>query len=483
MNANLKRLPMLAVSLITAVILAYGSYLTFEGQLSIGSFIAYNSIFITVGQSMFALTALLPYVLSARTSFQRLQEAMDWQPDVEDGGTRELPPIRREIALRDLSFSYVPGATVLQHLDLAIPATGYTSIVGSSGSGKSTLLQLLLRFEDPGSGTVTYDGEDIRSFSYGSLVKQTATVFQDSILFHGSIRDNIRIGKPEADDREVEEAARAAGIHDTIVGFPDGYDTEIRNQGDHLSGGQRQRIALARALIRKPAILFLDEATTALDPVTERSVNETILSLARSRAIISVTHRLTYASLSDRIVVLDQGKVAELGSHGELIERDGLYRSMWDKQQGFQLSERGGSVQIDSDRLGRLSFFQGLEPEALREISRLFVTEKFEAGVRIVEQGEEGDKFYILVRGKVEVFRETETGESGRLAVLEDGDHFGEIALMHDIPRTASIRTLLPCLALSLSRDNFHPLMHRFPTIRAVLEQSLQARQPRRDLR
>lgn len=480
-SSNLNRLPMLAISILTAVILAYGSYLTFDGTLSIGEFIAYNSIFFTVGQSMFGVAAVLPYFLWARTSLERLQQVMEWQPDVAERGVRELPSVRSDIALRDVTFAYVPGEPVLERFNLDIPLNGYTSIVGSSGSGKSTLLQLMLRFADPESGEVTYDGQDIREARYATLLRQVGVVFQDSILFHATIRDNILVGKPDATEAEIEEAARAAGIHETIVGFREGYDTFVRNQGDNLSGGQRQRVALARALLRDPNVLFLDEATSALDPDTERSVNETILSLGRSRAIISVTHRLAYAAMSDRIIVIDRGSVAESGSHEQLMERDGLYRRMWDKQQGFVLDKGGGSAQVQSDRLRKLPFFQGIEQGALEQISGLFVTEKFETGTTVVEQGDNGDKFYLIARGKVEVVVATDAGERRKVAVLEDGDHFGEISLMQHIPRTASVVTATSCLLLSLSYDHFHPLMMCFPTIREGLEATLQTRLQRRD--
>lgn len=480
-NTNLNRLPMLAVSILTAIILGYGSYLTFEGNLSIGSFIAYNSIFITVGQSMFGITAVLPYLLSAKTSLRRVEQLMTCQPDVAELGNRELPFVRQSIALKDVSFAYVPGEPVLRHLHLDIPVHGgYTSIVGASGSGKSTVLQLLLRFADPNSGTVTYDGQNIREVRYDSLLRQIGVVFQDSILFHASIRDNILVGKPDATMEEIEEAARAAGIHETITGFSKGYDTIVRNQGDNLSGGQRQRIALARALLRKPNILFLDEATSALDPDTERAVNETIWSLARSIAIVSVTHRLAYAAQSDRIIVLSQGAVAESGSHEELMKRDGPYRRMWDKQQGFVLSKYDGDARVESERLRKLPFFQGIDFDTLQRISRLFVTEKFEAGAFVVEQGDQGDKFYLIARGKVEVVVVAdETGKRNKVAVLEDGDHFGEIALMHHIPRTASIVTLTSCLLLSLSYEHFQPLMTQYPSIREGLEATLRTRMQR----
>lgn len=480
-HANLSRMPLLAIAVLTAIILGYGGYLAFQDRLTIGTFIAFNSVFVTVGQSLFGVTRLLPRILSARTSLQRLKEVLDWQPDVIEQGTRELPIVRDRITLRQTSFSYGPsGQPALQELNLDIPAAGFTSIVGASGSGKSTLLQLLMRFEDPTSGSVLFDGMDIRDCTYPSLLRNIGVVFQDSILFNGTIRDNIRIGKPDAGERDVVEAATAAGVHGTIAGFPDGYDTLVHNQGDSLSGGQRQRLALARALIRKPRLLFLDEATSALDPETEREVNETILSLSRSCAVISVTHRLAYAAGSDRIIVLDRGKAAESGTHGELMARNGPYRRMWDKQQGFALS-KGGGAQVDGQRVGRLPFFEGLDADELQQISRMFMTERFAPGARIVEQDDPGDKFYILVRGKVEVvLRDPKSGERRKVAVLEDGDHFGEIALLHDVPRTASIAAVTACVCLSLSGEDFRPFISRHPEIRDRLERTIRVRNERR---
>lgn len=474
-GANVTRLPMLAISLLTAVNLAYGSYLTFDGTLSIGDFMAYNSVFFTVGSSLFGVAAAMPHLLSARTSLERLREVMDWQPDVIERGEQELPALRHSVALHDVTFSYKPGVPVLKRFSLDIPASGYTSIVGASGSGKSTVLQLLLRFADPDEGAVAFDGRDIRDARYDSLLRQVGVVFQDSVLFHATIRENIAIGRPDATEADIVAAASAAGIHDTIAGFREGYDTVVRNQGDNLSGGQRQRIALARALLREPRLLFLDEATSALDPESERAVNETIMLLARDRAIVSVTHRLAYAAISDRIVVLDRGEAAEIGTHEQLMARGGVYRHLWEKQQGFVLTG-GGYARVQAERLRRLPFFRGVEPDALEQIARLFVAESFDTGVAVVEQGDAGDKFYLIARGKVEVLIEDQTGERRRVAVLEDGDHFGEIALMQHIPRTASIVTLTPCLLLSLSYDHFHPLMTRFPAMREALEATLQLR-------
>ncbi|MBB6672231.1 cyclic nucleotide-binding domain-containing protein [Cohnella nanjingensis] len=185
---------------------------------------------------------------------------------------------------------------------------------------------------------------------------------------------------------------------------------------------------------------------------------------------------MAFVAESDRIFVLEQGRVAESGTHGQLMASQGLYRRMWDKQHGFALS-KSGHAQVEGSRLGRLPFFREIEPIALQEISRLFVTERFEAGVPVVEQGEEGDKFYIIVRGKVDVVVGAE--ERKKVAVLEDGDHFGEIALMHNVPRTASIVTQSPCICLALEREDFLPLLTRFPSICESLEHSLRIRNQR----
>ncbi|MDF2724373.1 MAG: putative multidrug export ATP-binding/permease protein [Paenibacillus sp.] len=474
-GSNLNRLPVLGVSILTAVILAYGSYLTFEGSLTIGEFIAFNSVFVIVGHSMFGIAAVLPTFLAARTSLQRLNQAMEWVPEVDELGVLELPPVRSGIALRDVSFAYVPGEPVLSRLNHDIPVGRYTSIVGPSGSGKSTVLQLLMRFADPDGGAVLYDGHDAREIKFASLLGQMGVVFQDSILLHDTIRDNIRAGMPDAEDAEIEEAARLAGVHEAIAGFRQGYDTVVHNQGENLSGGQRQRIALARALLRDPNLLFLDEATSALDPDTERAVNETIISLKGGRSIISVTHRLSYAAMSDHIIVLDQGEIAESGTHEQLMEQNGLYLRMWEKQQGFVLDKDGVRAHVHAQRLRGLPFFDGIEQEALEQIAGLFVMVSIEAGMPVVEQGDRGDKFYLIARGKVDVYKAAAAGRH-KVATLSDGDHFGEIALMYHVPRTATIITATPCLLLSLSYDHFHPLMEKFPSIREVLEATIKLR-------
>jgi ATP-binding cassette subfamily B protein len=478
-DSHLHRLPALALSLVHAFILGYGGYLTFSGKLSLGNYLTFNGLFMTVAHSLTILISVTPGIISGRVSLARVNELLDYKPRVEQNDhAPQLPAISTGIHFDNVAFSYTPGLPVLKKLQFTIPAKGYTVIVGSSGAGKSTMLQLMLRFVDPDQGKVCYDGADIRYVNYSSLLKQTGIVFQDTFLLNTTIRDNICIGHSEASEQEIMEAARLAEIHDTIERFPNGYDSKVQHQGGSLSGGQRQRIAIARALLKKPRLLLLDEATSALDPDLESAVNETITKLAQAhgQAVISVTHRLKNASRADRILVLHQGEIAESGTHEQLLENNGVYRRMWDKQTGFSYSGNGSDATVDGTRLGQLPFFAGLDRQALQEIAALFVVEKVSAMQRVVNEGEDGDKFYIIVRGKVEVTKWMKDGEDRRVAILEDGDHFGEIALLRSVPRTASIRAMTPCVLLTISGDHFIPLMAKYPNIRELLESTLRQR-------
>ncbi|MDF2720838.1 MAG: putative multidrug export ATP-binding/permease protein [Paenibacillus sp.] len=478
-DSHLHRFPALALSLVHTLILGYGGYLTFSGKLSLGNFLAFNSLFMIVSHSLTILISVTPGIISGRVSLARVNELLDYKPRVElNDHAPQLPAISTGIHFDNVTFSYTPGLPVLKKLQFTIPAKGYTVIVGASGAGKSTMLQLMLRFADPDEGKVCYDGADIRYVDYSSLLKQTGIVFQDTFLLNTTIRDNICVGHSEASEQEIIEAARLAEIHDTIERFPNGYDSQVQHQGGSLSGGQRQRIAIARALLKKPRLLFLDEATSALDPDLESAVNDTITKLARSHglAVISVTHRLKYASQADRILVLHQGEIAESGTHEQLLQKNGVYSRMWNKQTGFSYSGNGSDATVDGTRLGQLPFFVGLDRQALQDIAAQFVVEKVSAMQRVVNEGEDGDKFYIIVRGKVEVTKWMKDGEDRRVAILEDGDHFGEIALLRSVPRTASIRAMTPCVLLAISGDHFIPLMVKYPKIRELLESTLRQR-------
>jgi ATP-binding cassette subfamily B protein len=235
-------------------------------------------------------------------------------------------------------------------------------------------------------------------------------------------------------------------------------------------------VAIARALLRDPTLLVLDEATSALDPGTETAVNETLIRLARGRTVVTVTHRLSQVVKADTIFVMDQGRLAEAGTHAELLARGGLYRSMWEKQSGFSLTQGGDWAEIDAAWLARLPVLGCLEPGMMEGVAKAFVTEQYPANRFVIHEGDPGDRFYIIVRGRVEVLRNQEGEEPRQIAVLQDGDHFGEIALLRNVPRTASVRTLTPCVMVALPRGQFANLVGSSPQMRQRLEALLSER-------
>jgi ATP-binding cassette subfamily B protein len=272
---------------------------------------------------------------------KRIDEVLAQTPQIVDApGARRLPRLQREIRVADVTFSYNGGPAQLDHVDLTIPAGAWIALVGPSGSGKTTLLRLLLRLYEVGTGGILFDGHDVRIVTQESLRAQMAIVFQEPILFNASIRENICLGKLNATDEEIKAAARVAEIHDFIVSLPHGYETSIGELGNQLSGGERQRIAIARALVRDPAVLLLDEPTSALDATTEAALAATIAKLAHTRTVITVTHRLAAVQHADKIHVLDHGRIVEQGMHRDLVARDGLYAELWRTQQREQHRER-----------------------------------------------------------------------------------------------------------------------------------------------
>jgi ATP-binding cassette subfamily B protein len=243
-----------------------------------------------------------------------------------------LPKFQSCIRFESLAFGYHAHHRNLHDLSFQIDAGSSVAFVGPSGCGKSTILNLLMRFYDPTSGHVTYDGHDISLVTQASLRSDIGVVFQDTILFNTTIRENIRMGKLDASDAKVEAAARQAEMHEFITKLPQGYATLVGERGGRLSGGQRQRIAIARAILRDPRILVLDEPTSALDSETEAAINRTLERLGKGRTVVSVSHRLSAVANCDRIFVLDGGSLVESGSHSELVARNGLYARLWANQ-------------------------------------------------------------------------------------------------------------------------------------------------------
>jgi ATP-binding cassette subfamily B protein len=309
-----------AVLLLHLLILGFGAWLAFGKQITIGTLVTFESVFWELSYNIGFIGEFLPGVMESAGAIEHMEELLEEESGVEDeAGAPDLPRMAHEIRFDDVCFSYTGDRLQLKKLNLRIPRGAKVGIVGPSGSGKSTVLSLILRLYDPASGRVTIDGHDLRDVTLGSLREQIGVVFQESFLFNASIRENIRLGKPGATDTEVEAAARAAEIHDYIQSLPQGYDTHAGERGGLMSGGQRQRIAIARAIIRNPAILVLDEATSALDPATENAILTTLDRLAAGRTMIFATHRLACLERADSVFELKNGKVAASGKPQEAL--------------------------------------------------------------------------------------------------------------------------------------------------------------------
>jgi ATP-binding cassette subfamily B protein len=337
----------IGVLLLQVVVIGAGAYLALAGALSPGTLVAVMSLLSQITRDAYTLSKkVAPSLLKAAGGLRRVDELLAERPEVgERPGAPPLPRLSAALRFSGVDFSYEGDAAshpAVSGLSFTIAAGQRVAFVGPSGSGKSTVLRLILRFHDPAAGALTLDGHDLRDVSLSSLRAQIGVMFQDAFLLHLSIRENIRLGRPEASDQDVEAAARAAEIHEQVLRLPRGYDTLAGEMGGLLSGGQRQRIALARAILRDPVLLLLDEATAALDPETEGQVLATLERLSRGRTVISVTHRLASARGADRIFVMDRGRLVEEGRHEELLERGGLYAQLWQAQhQGQGRDARG----------------------------------------------------------------------------------------------------------------------------------------------
>ena len=318
------------IALFNIVVLGVGGYLIYRSELDpvlLVTFTLYVSSFVTPVKR---LASFAEQYIVGMAGFTRFCEIMDIEPDIQDAPDAvELTNVQGDIRFEDVTFAYDGDRDVLTHVDLSIEHGKTVAFVGPSGGGKTTLCHLIPRFYEPRSGCVRIDGRDIRTVTLSSLRRNVGIVQQDVFLFAGSVMDNIRYGRIGATDEEVVEAARRARIHEEILTFPEGYETQVGERGIMLSGGQKQRISIARLFLKNPPILILDEATSALDSVTEADIQHSFEELAEGRTTLVIAHRLSTVQHADEIVVIDEHGIRERGTHEALLAKNGVYATLY----------------------------------------------------------------------------------------------------------------------------------------------------------
>ena len=318
-----------------AIVMWYGATQVLAGVLTTGDVVVFFAYVTNLYSPMKALSRLSSSFARAGVAAERIAEVMRVRSEVvEARGARAAPRFAGRIEFGEVSFEYTGGQPVLSHIDLLVEPGTTVAIVGATGAGKSTLVSLIPRLYDPAAGAVCIDGEDIRRYTVQSLRDQISLVLQDSLLFSGTIRENIAFGRPDASDEEICHAARTANAEEFILPLPDGYDTVVAERGSTLSGGQKQRIAIARAILRDAPILILDEPTSGLDAASERTVLDALQVAAAGRTTLTIAHRLKTVRFADRIIVLERGRIVEAGTHAELLRRRGRYASLCELQFG-----------------------------------------------------------------------------------------------------------------------------------------------------
>ena len=333
-----------------ALVYFYGGYLVMQGDMSLGTLVAFATLLVRLYQPMSQLASVHVEIMGALALFERIFEYLDIEPDVAES-KHAVPlrtPARGHIAFHGLGFQYLPERWALRDVSFAAKPGQLVALVGPSGAGKTTATYLIPRLYDVTEGSVTVDGVDVRDLKLHSLRSQMGIVTQETYLFNASVRDNLRYARDEASDREILDACRVARFDDVVERMPEGLDTVVGERGYRLSGGEKQRLAIARVLLKDPRILVLDEATSSLDSQTELYIQEAMKPLMEGRTTVAIAHRLSTVLAADQILVLDDGRLVEAGTHAELIAKDGLYATLYEIQFKPQLTGGVGASLVES---------------------------------------------------------------------------------------------------------------------------------------
>ncbi len=327
---------MICFSVATVLVLYNGGNMVLGGELEIGYLQTVTGYIMQILMSAMMIGMAVLQYTRAQASIRRVFEVLDAQSAITDGGETSLPAPQGRVEFRDVSFRYQTegaGEDVLKHINLTVEPGEFVAIVGGTGTGKSSLVNLIPRFYDVHSGKVLVDGLDVRDYPLDGLRGRIGMVLQNNVLFSGTIRENLLWGNENATEEELIQAAKDAQAYDFIMSFPEGFDTYLEQGGVNVSGGQKQRLCIARAMVRKPAVLILDDSTSAVDSATEGRIRESFRQNLKGTTVIIIAQRISSVQYADKIVVLDEGTVADVGAHDELMERSPIYREIYDSQQ------------------------------------------------------------------------------------------------------------------------------------------------------
>lgn len=451
----------LGILLIQFLVIFAGGFFVMKGQLTPGRLVGFYFLLSNVSSAINALMGLYPNLNNCVGSLEKMMDFLHKKTFPAIPPKSSAPKLADKIKFNKIQLT-TDGHHILDDINLELPKGKSIAFVGASGSGKSTLLKLILKEITPSEGEIYLDKIEYKDIITNSLLAQVGVVMQQPKLFLTTIAENIRMGKLAATPDEIVDAAKKAGLHEDIMQLPNQYESVIGLGSVQLSGGQAQRLTIARALIANPDILCLDEVTSALDPISGAAIEELLNTMVLDHTIISITHRLSSVVKADLIVVLDKGKVVEKGTHKELLAQGGLYAQLWDKQQGFVYNDATKGTQVIPQWLTLVPLFTSLSPKFLNELSQEFVMERADADQIVFNENDHGEKFYILVAGIVEIVTHRD-GEEVILAKLTDGDFFGEVALLFDTPRNATVRSKGVSIFLTLHYHKFQQVFQKLP--------------------
>ncbi|HSJ72378.1 MAG TPA: ABC transporter transmembrane domain-containing protein [Acidimicrobiia bacterium] len=461
-----------AVEFARLAIIGVGASFALSGSLDPGAFAAFAAILTEFAweSGVFGIE-VLPSIKQSEAGIRRI-DALLAVPMAEDRQDGQAPPdMDSVITFSNVVFRYRSDREPqLKGVSVEIPARSYVAIVGPNGSGKSSMLSVLLDLYDLEEGAVLVDGLDLATVDGDQMRRMVGVAFQDTYLFDGTLEANVTLGDEECSPESVGRALVDSGLASVIASLPDGAQTTLDSGETLLSTGETQRVGIARALAREPRLLLLDEVASGLDPEAEADLIGAIERLREGRTVISVTHRLESVKTADLIVVLDGGVVVETGTFEALLGSGGPFSTMWTKQHGFDVSANGLSARVRPERLRKIPLFADLDLPVLEDISSAFETRLVDDGEIVFRQGGLGDSFYVIARGVVEVVRDIGDPSEEVIAWLEDGDFFGEMALLGRQRRNASVRARGITTLLVLDKRQFDQLMATVPEARTAIE-------------